>query len=76
MNGGVEYITLVEAAQHVAATSKRSEKTALIAALLRQVAPAEVRAVIGLLVGEPRQGRMGVGWARLRDARAAAAAAP
>ena len=76
LNGGVEYITLVEAAQHVAATSKRSEKTALIAALLRQVAPAEVRAVIGLLVGEPRQGRMGVGWARLRDARVAAAAAP
>ena len=64
----MQYATVVESAQQVAATSKRSEKTALLAALLRRAAPSEVPIVVGLLVGEPRQGRVGVGWIRLRDA--------
>ncbi|MDO9173483.1 MAG: hypothetical protein Q7V62_01690, partial [Actinomycetota bacterium] len=63
------YDALVQAALQVTATSKRSEKTAVFAALLRQVEPAEAPVVIGLLLGEPRQGRVGIGWATLRDAR-------
>lgn len=63
------YDALVQAALQVTATSKRSEKTAVFAALLRQVEPAEAPIVIGLLLGEPRQGRVGIGWATLRDAR-------
>jgi DNA ligase-1 len=46
----------------VAATSKRSEKVAVLADLLRTTEPAEIETAIGLLIGEPRQGRLGVGW--------------
>ncbi|MGB8858436.1 MAG: ATP-dependent DNA ligase [Ilumatobacteraceae bacterium] len=65
----MQYAAVVDASLKVAATSKRSEKTALLAELLRQASPPEVPVIIGLLVGAPRQGRVGVGWARLRDAR-------
>ena len=69
----MRYTTLVEVAQRVAATSKRSEKVALLAGLLADAprATESVQALIGLLVGEPRQGRLGVGWATLRDVWAA-----
>ena len=72
----VQYASVVEAAQQVTNTAKRSEKTALLAQLLRQAAPEEAAVVVGLLVGEPRQGRLGVGWATLRDVRVPAAASP
>jgi DNA ligase-1 len=65
----VRYGEVVDTAGRVAATPKRSEKVALFADLLRRVQPDEIAVVIGMLVGEPRQGRIGVGWARLRDAR-------
>ena len=67
------YVDVVETSGLVAATSKRSEKVALLAALLRRVAPESVPVTIGLLVGEPRQGRMGVGWATVRSGSAAPA---
>lgn len=60
------YHEVVETSQGVAATSKRSEKTARLAALLRAAAPSEVTTLVGLLIGEPRQGRLGVGWATLQ----------
>lgn len=47
----------------VAATTKRSEKTAALADLFRQAAPTEVGVLVGFLVGELRQGALGVGWA-------------
>ena len=56
---------LVAAAQRVAATPRRSEKVAVLAELLRGVSPDEIAATVGLVVGEPRQGRIGVGWATL-----------
>ena len=40
------------------------------------LAPEEVVAAVGLLVGAPRQGRLGVGWAKLSSTRPAPAAAP
>lgn len=72
----VDYAAVVEASQQVAATSKRSEKVALLAGLLRAATPQEAPVVVGFLVGEPRQGRVGVGWAALRDARVEPAAEP
>lgn len=66
----MDYATVVAASQRVAATTKRSQKTEVFADLLRSAAPAEVAIVVGLLTGEPRQGRIGVGWATLRDVRA------
>lgn len=51
----------------VAATSARNEKVAALADLLRRCAPDEAAIVVAFLAGEPRQGRIGVGWASLRD---------
>lgn len=75
LNGRVHYAELVDTTGLVAATPKRSEKVALLAALLRRAAPALMPTVIGLLVGEPRQGRMGVGWATVRSGSAVPALA-
>jgi DNA ligase-1 len=47
----------------VAATRARSTKIAALAELLGQLAPEEIAAAVGFLTGEPRQGRVGVGWA-------------
>jgi DNA ligase 1 len=49
----------------VASTSARSAKVSNLAELLRRVSPGEVPVVVGFLVGAPRQGKVGVGWAVL-----------
>jgi DNA ligase-1 len=67
--GRVQYALIVDVSRRVAATSKRSEKVAALADVLRHTPPQLVECVVGLLVGTPRQGRLGVGWATLRDAR-------
>ncbi len=64
---------IVDASQQVAATSKRTEKVAILAELLRRLRPDEITATIGLLLGAPRQGRLGVGWATLSGHRPAPA---
>jgi len=69
----VQYDVIVEASGRVAATSKRTEKVALLAAVLAAAPPSLVPVVVGFLTGEPRQGRFGVGWATLRGARVAPA---
>ena len=61
------YGDLVAASQSVAATSKRSEKVAALAELLRTAVADEIEATIGLLVGDPRQGRLGVGWVTISN---------
>ena len=58
---------VVETSLRVSETSKRLEKTALLAALLRQVGPEEAEAVVAYLSGYTRQGKLGVGWATLRE---------
>ena len=68
--------TVVETSLAVAATPRRSEKTAILAALLAEVASGEVAICVGLLSGEPRQGRVGVGYATLRELAITAAAQP
>jgi DNA ligase-1 len=59
----------------VAATSKRTEKTAALATVLRSASADEVAPLVGFLTGTIRQGRIGVGWASLRSVRDQPAAA-
>ncbi|MEM8705442.1 MAG: ATP-dependent DNA ligase [Actinomycetota bacterium] len=54
---------LVAATDAVGATSARKEKVAILAELLREATPEEMEIVVGLIAGDPRQGRIGVGWA-------------
>ncbi len=56
---------LVETSERIARTSKRLEKTDLLASLLKQLAPDEVETAVAFLSGATRQGRIGVGYARL-----------
>jgi ATP-dependent DNA ligase I len=72
----MRFAELAGASERVAATSKRGEKTALLAGLLRSATPDEAAVAVGLLVGQPRQGRIGVGWSTLSKLDAAAAAEP
>jgi DNA ligase-1 len=70
------YAELADASRRLAATSKRSEKAALLADVLRRASPDEVAVAVGVLTGAPRQGRIGVGWATLRDVRVEPATTP
>ena len=60
----------------VAGTRSRLAKVAALADLLRRLDPAEAPIAVGLLTGEPRQGRIGVGWATALRADVAPAAQP
>ena len=67
---------LVATSAVVGSTSRRSVKVATLADLLRRLPPAEVEAAVGILIGRPRQGRVGVGWASVRRVDAGAASTP
>ena len=54
---------LVACAEAVAATSARTAKIESLAELLRGAGGREAGVVAGLVAGDPRQGRIGVGWA-------------
>jgi DNA ligase-1 len=56
---------LVSASNEVAGTSSRSQKIAILAALLRSLEAPEVPIAVGLLSGVPRQGRVGVGYSTI-----------
>ena len=58
---------VVAAAVAVGATSKRTAKRDALAALFASLDPTEVAVVTGFLLGEVRQGRIGIGWASIRD---------
>lgn len=60
----------------VAATTKRIAKVDALARLFQGVDPDEAPLVVGYLAGAPPQGRVGIGWASLRDLPAARAARP
>ena len=68
------YAELATTSRQLTATSKRSAKAALLADVLRRLAPEEIAVAVGVLTGAPRQGRIGVGWATLRDVRVEPAA--
>ena len=65
---------LVLTSKLVGDTSARLEKISLLAALLKRLAPNEVPVAVGFLTGWPRQGKLGVGWASVAEARPIAAA--
>ncbi|HZT30688.1 MAG TPA: ATP-dependent DNA ligase [Bryobacteraceae bacterium] len=65
---------VVATSRRVAETSRRLEKAGLLAALLQRLDPDEVETAVAFLSGSTRQGRLGVGYASLRDAAAPPAA--
>ena len=67
---------LVETSAAVRATSSRLEKVAHLSAFFRRLQPGEVPVATGFLIGWPRQGRIGVGWATAAKTRPVAAAEP
>ena len=67
MSASLRLHEVVETARMVAAASARTEKVAALASLLERTAPVEAPIIVGLLTGEIRQGRIGVGWAAVRD---------
>ena len=66
---------LVATSAAVAATRSRLAKVEALAALLRRLGPAEIRAAVDFLCGRPPQ-RTGVGWATVANTRASGAAHP
>jgi DNA ligase-1 len=67
---------LVATSAAVSATRSRTTKVQELAALLRRLAPDEVAPAVGFLVGQPRQGRIGIGWRTLAAVAAPPAAVP
>ncbi|MEZ5138251.1 MAG: hypothetical protein R2711_05650 [Acidimicrobiales bacterium] len=57
---------VVATSTSVAATSARNAKRDALADLLRRLDATEVVPTVGFLTGEPRQGRIGVGWRTLQ----------
>ena len=56
------FAEVVAASQEVASTRARSRKIATIADLLRRVDVEELPVAVACITGEPRQGKIGVGW--------------
>ena len=67
---GASLDALVRVSLRVAETRGRLAKVELLAQLLSALAPDELEIAVSWLSGEPRQGRLGVGFARLRALRA------
>jgi DNA ligase-1 len=67
---------LVAASNRVAATSSRSAKVQALAECLRCLAPEEVPIGVAFLSGEPRQKKLGIGPAALRQALGPSAPSP
>ncbi len=67
---------LVAVSASVSATRARSEKIALLAAMLCRLAPDEAAPAVSFLSGKPRQDRLGVGWTTVYAIEAAAAKEP
>src|SRR5580765_7952618 len=66
---------LVTTSRSVSSTSGRLEKISRLADVLKRLPPDEVRIAIGFLIGWPRQGKIGVGWAAAAAANEQASAA-
>ena len=60
---------LVSVSSDVAATSGRLDKISRLAVLLSRLTPDEIPIAVGFLIGWPRQGKLGVGWAAVSGAR-------
>jgi DNA ligase-1 len=67
---------VVETSRRVGETTKRIEKVNLLAGMLQQLHAAEIEIGVAFLSGSTRQGRIGIGYATLRDAITSAAENP
>lgn len=65
----MRFAKLVEVSQQMAATAGRRAKIDALATLLRLLAPDEVEIAADYLTGQLRQGKIGLGWAAVRQAR-------
>jgi DNA ligase-1 len=65
---------LVRVSDEIARESSRTRKVEKLAAALKQMAPDEIPAGVAFLSGEIRQGRIGLGYASVRDASPGSAA--
>ncbi len=73
----VQFADVVATSAVVAATRSRKAKTRTLAELLTAPSdPDELPVVVGFLIGEPRQGRFGIGWSSLSALEGPAASAP
>jgi DNA ligase-1 len=70
----MELRAIVEASRQVTLASGRLDKIGHLARCLAACEPASVPTAVALLAGRPRQGRVGIGYAALRAARAVTAA--
>lgn len=59
---------VVETSRRISETTKRLEKTELLAGLLRQLRPEEIEIVAAFLSGRTLQGRIGIGYHTLHEA--------
>jgi DNA ligase-1 len=71
----MELHDIVLTSRRVAETGARKAKVELLAGCLGHCPPAWAAAAVGVLAGMPRQGKIGIGYATLREARAATPAA-
>jgi DNA ligase-1 len=67
---------IVETSRRIAETSKRLQKVGLLADLLRQAHGDEIEIVVAFLSGRTRQGKVGIGFRTLQEARATPAETP
>lgn len=58
---------IAEAWERVGSTRSRSAKTSHLAAVLERLPPDEIATGTAMLAGEPRQGRVGIGWRTVAD---------
>ncbi|MGZ8177677.1 ATP-dependent DNA ligase [Williamsia sp. SKLECPSW1] len=70
------FASVVDASERVGATRSRKAKTAELAAVLTAAGSDEVLPTVAWLAGEPRQGRIGIGWRTLSAARPEPAGGP
>ncbi len=68
------FYELVETSETVRSTRSRRAKIEALADLLGRLELEEIRPAIGFLTGEPRQGKVGVGWATVSRVGSPAAA--
>ncbi len=66
---------IVDTSAELRRTRSRKQKAARLAACLRRLEPGEIEPGVAYLYGTLRQGKLGIGWAALREARETAAAA-
>ncbi len=67
---------LAAASEAVGSTTRRNDKVAALATVLRRLSPDEAPAAVAFLTGTTPLGRIGVGWATLADVRVDPAATP